>query len=170
MEIPKFIELKGNEEALEIVNASLVPRVWKFILLVLWALLPFFFLFPLWREGMIGIIVFVFWLASGLLLLFRAYVCWARTVLVITECRVIDHDQRGFFNRVVTEARFDQMDEVSFQVKGIMPTIFRYGILKIQLRGSSADLRIDDAKRPDRLANLINDLRVSTRPSIDANT
>jgi len=165
MEAPKFIELKAREEVLEVVNASIIPRLPRVTLLVIWILLPFFFLFPLWQEGGIGLVIFVAWLFSGILLLTRAYLMWARTIFVVTDMRVIDYDQKGFFYRIVTEARFDQIDEVSYQIKGIFSTLFRYGTLQLQLRGSSADIQVDQVKHPNRIADLINDLRSESETS-----
>ncbi|MBI2473115.1 PH domain-containing protein [Candidatus Uhrbacteria bacterium] len=159
MEAPKFIELKAHEEVLEVVYASMIPRLPRVTLLVVWILLPFFFLFPLWREGGIGLAIFAIWLFSGVLLLVRAYLTWSRTVFVVTDMRVIDYDQKGFFHRVVTQTRFDQIDEVSYHIKGIFPTLFGYGTLQLQLQGSSADIQVEQVKRPNRIADLINDLR-----------
>jgi hypothetical protein len=79
--------------------------------------------------------------------------------------RVIDYDQKGFFYRMVTQARFDQIDEVSYQVKGIFSTLFRYGTLQLQLQGSSADIQVDQVKHPNRIADLINDLRSESKIS-----
>src|SRR3989339_680330 len=159
MEAPKFIELKVHEEVLEVVNASIIPRLPRVAFLVIWILLPFFFLFPLWQEGTIGLVIFFVWLFSGILLLIRSYVMWARTVFVVTDMRVIDYDQKGFFYRIVTQTRFDQIDEVSYQIKGIFSTLFRYGTLELQLQGSSADIQVDQVKHPNHIADLINDLR-----------
>ncbi len=159
MNAPKFLELKPREEVLEVIRASLAPSFGKFFLLVLWLALPFFFLFPLWRAGTSGIGAFVVWVCSGIILLWRAYVCWERTALVITDGRVVDHDQQGFFYRVVTEARFHQIDEVSFRIKGLWATIFRYGTLNLQLTGSSADIEVEHVRHPSRIADLLNDLR-----------
>lgn len=159
MEAPKYIELKAHEQVLDLVRASLLPKLWMFALTTIWTVLPFFFLFPLWRYGTWGIIAFFVWLASGLFILSRLYLMWARTVFLVTDMRVIDHDQRGFFYRIVTEARFEQIDEVSVQVKGIMATLFGYGTLRLKLHGAAADIEIERVKHPEHLADLMNDLR-----------
>lgn len=166
MDVPNFIELKAHEQVLEVVHASLLPKLWTFALATIWTVLPFFFLFPLWRQGSWGAIVFFVWLASGLLILSRLYLMWTRTVFLVTDRRVVDYDQRGFFYRVVMEARFEQMEEVSVQVKGIVATLLRYGTLRLKLRGAAADIEIERVKHPEHLADLINDLRsVSRQPS-----
>lgn len=159
MDAPNYIQLQAREEVLEVVRASLAPRLVRFVALAVWSVLPFFFLFALWRQGTWGVVVFFLWFVSGLLLLARAYVRWARTVFLVTDHRVVDHDQRGFFHRVVTQAKYDQIDEVSVRVKGIAPTVFGYGTLYLKLRGNSADIEVKHVRPPERLADLINDLR-----------
>lgn len=170
MEAPKYIELKAHEQVLDFVQASLLPKLWKFALVMIWTVLPFFFLFPLWRQGSWGVIVFFVWLASGLLVLSRLYLKWTRTVFLITDMRVVDYDQRGFFHREVTEARFEQIDEVSVHVKGIVATLFRYGTLRLKLHGAAADIEIERVKRPEHLADLINELRSQSRQTSHAVT
>ena len=160
MDAPKYIELKPREEVLEVIHASVVPHMPKLAMLVLWSVLPFFFLFPLWRQGTWGVILFLVWLCSGLLMLARAYVRYNRTVFLLTDSRVVDHDQRGLFHRVVTQARYDEIDEASVRIKGIAPTMFGYGTLTLKLHGSSADIVVDAVPRPSHLADVINDLRL----------
>ncbi len=168
MDAPKYIELKAREQVLEVVQAALLPNLWKFVLCTLWTVLPFFFLFPLWRQGTWGVVVFAMWLVCGILLLWRLCVKWSRTVFLVTDLRVIDHDQRGFFHRVVTEARFEDIDEVSVSVKGIVATLCRYGLLTLHLHGSAADIQIDQVKHPEHLADVINDLRSQAREASHA--
>lgn len=159
MRIPKFVQLRAREEVERVVRGRLMPLWWKLLLMIGWVAVPFLFLFPLWRSGDWGIVTFVVLLTSGLIALCRFYVRWSRTVLVITDRRVIDHDQQGFFSRVVTEARYNQIDEVSYEIRGVIPTIFRYGTLTLQLHGSSADIEFVHAGRPDRVADLIHELQ-----------
>ncbi|MFA4845167.1 MAG: PH domain-containing protein [Patescibacteria group bacterium] len=162
MQAPRFLELKAREEVIEVVQGVLTPRLPKFLLLVIWLVLPFFFLFPLWKQGTIGIVIFFLWLLCGLILLFRYYLIWSRTLFVITDRRVVDHEQKGFFHRVVTEARFEQIDEVSYQVKGVFGTLFRYGLIQLELHGASADIVIPCVAHPAHITDLLNDLRISS--------
>ncbi len=167
MQAPKFLELKAREEVLEVVHGALMPRFLRFFFCVIWLVLPFFFLFPLWKQGAFGFVVFFLWLISGVILLFRQYIMWDRTVFVITDSRVVDHEQKGLFYRVVTEARYDQIDEVSYQLKGLVQTLFRFGLVRLELHGASADIVVPHVVRPAHLADLINDLRSSSTSSHD---
>jgi hypothetical protein len=158
MRIEQLIELKPREEVLEVVNETVIPSLPKFVLLIVWFLIPFFFLFPLFRQGTFGVIVFFLLILSAVYFIGRAYTKWARTVLVVTDKRVVDVDQKGYFDKVVTETSFRQIDEVSYRVKGFWPTIFSFGVITIKLSGSAADIEFVNIKKPARVHNLINDL------------
>ena len=157
----KLIQFKPGEDILAIMHQSVIPHTPKFVLIFLWFLVPFFFLFPLFRAGFPGILIFLALFLSSLVLWLRSYRRWFRTVVIVTDRRLIDLDQRGLFDCVVTEAPFAQVDEVTYRVKGIFPTVCRYGDVRVQLSGSAADLSFSRIPTPQRLHDLINDLRVN---------
>ncbi|MBU0646436.1 hypothetical protein KJ611_03100 [Patescibacteria group bacterium] len=155
----KIIQLKPNEEIVAVVHQALAPHFHKFVLAFLLVLLPFFFLFPLFKAGALGILGFLILLASTLYIFGRVFVKWANTVLVITDRRIIDVDQKALFDRLVSEAPFGQIDDVSHRIKGVAPTIFRYGQIKVQMSGNAADIIFSRIKQPARVHDLIQDLR-----------
>lgn len=158
-QIAFYVTLKPEEEVLEIVHASIVPRLPRLLLLVVLLLLPFFLMFPLFSLGLAGVAVFFALLFLGVLLSLRAYLRWNHTALVITDRRLVDIERRGLFDRVVTQAPFSQVDEVSYRIRGVWSTLFRYGSLRVQLAGSAADIEFHCAPAPARVHDLINDLR-----------
>ena len=159
MDVTKLFQLKPEEEILEVVHETIVPSLPKFLGLLLWLVVPFFLLFPLFALGPFGVIIFILLVASAVLAIIKAFLVWSRTVFVITDRRIIDIDQKGFFDREVTEASFRKIDEVSYRVKGVVATIFRYGSVRLHMRGSSADIEFLHVSRPARVHDLINDLR-----------
>lgn len=159
----QVFELKPHEEVLATVRESLIPNGWRFLIFIVWLLIPFFFLFPLFREGVGGMIVFFGLAASGLVLLLRQYIRWHGSTLIMTDKRVVDIEQKGFFDRVVTEAPYSQIDEASYRIKGFWATVFRYGVIRMDLSGSAADIEFQNIYRPSRIHNLINDLREEHR-------
>lgn len=155
----KIIQLKPNEEVVAVVHQSMVPHLHKFALAFLLVLLPFFFMFPLFRSGALGVLGFFILLAVTLYILGRVFLKWANTVLVITDRRIIDIDQKALFDRLVSEAPYAQIDDVSHRIKGVMPTIFRYGQVKVLMSGNAADIEFGRVKQPQRVHDLIQDLR-----------
>ena len=159
MKLKDLVSPKPNEEILLIVRESLVPKSGKLCLFALWFLVPFFFLYPLFRMGAIGFVIFTVLVVSGIFLFWKTFRLWSHTLLVITDRRLIDIDQRGLFDRVVTETAFDHIDEVSYRMQGMMSTVCGYGTVTVRLHGESADVVFKSVRKPSRVQNLLNDLR-----------
>jgi len=161
------IKLKPGEEVLEVVREDMIPHIPRFSLLLLWFVIPFFFLFPLFHDGWVGILIFLALVISAAFVGLRSYVVWSNTVLILTDRRAIDVERRGFFDRIVSETSYTDIDDVTYHVKGIGPTLFRYGDLRVCVAGSAADIEFRRVPRPSRIHNLINDLRDESREPDD---
>ena len=160
MDITKFFQLKPREEIERVVRASLLALGPKFLLLGLLFVVPFFFLFPLFKQGTFGIVLFIVLVSFAALIIWREYFKWIRTVLIITTKRVVDVEQRGFFYKVVSESQHLQIDEVTYAKKGFLETVFRFGTIKLHMRGEGADIEFERVPRPELVYDLINDLRL----------
>lgn len=163
MNLQRVIQLKPEEEILMAVREVALPRIPAFFMLALWFLLPFFLLFPLFRLGGLGVLGFFAILLPAIAFLWRAYRRWSDTMLVITDRRVIDIERRGLFDTQVCEASFADVDEVTFRIKGLFPTLCRYGDVEVKISGAAADIEFKRCKHPSRVHDLIADLRRTAR-------
>jgi len=156
--IVKKINLKPEEEIMRVVRHYGLT-FWPQILAVLILLsLPFFFIFPLFKKGYWGVAFFLFLFLFGIFYGLRELVIWYYNSLVITNKRIIDIDQRGLFERVVSEAPYEKIQDVSYRFKGIFQTLLRYGGIQIQTAGANAVIEIRNIKNPERVQELISDL------------
>jgi len=53
-------------------------------------------------------------------------------VWIITNLRIVNIEQKGLFNRSVSEMDFGRIQDVTAEVIGIIPTFFNYGDVFIQ--------------------------------------
>ncbi len=166
MKPEKLIQLKPDEQVLALIHEDAIPYIPWMTLLFAWIVAPFFLLFPLFQQGMIGVVIFIALLGSGLLFGWRRYFVWQHTVFVITDQRVVDVEQRGFFDRTYSEIGHNDIQDVTFRVKGILPTIFRYGTLSVKTAGTAADLEMRRVRYPAKFHDLINDLREEAKTAV----
>ena len=162
----KIIQLRPGEEIFTVVHEHFIPHFPKILLFFLWLVIPFFFLFPLWREGILGIIIFFALIGSASIYAFRFFFKWSHTVLIITDQRVIDIEQKSFFDRIVTEIPIHSIDEAAYRIKGFIPTIFTFGTVRLKTTGSSADIKFSRIHKPAKIQALINDLRIVNKETI----
>ncbi len=165
MNLEKILQRKPDEEIVQIYHAFFLPFVPKLIPVALWFVVPFFFLFPLSRQGIAGMVLFAALTLSALVFGWRLMYRWRGSVFVVTDKRVFDIEQKGFFDRLVSEVSLDRVDDVTYEVKGMFATLFGYGSVRVIVQGTGADLEVRRVREPARLHHLLNDLRhVQTSP------
>jgi hypothetical protein len=152
-------QLKPDEEILMQVQQHWVPFIPRLSVFTVWFVVPWFFLFPLFRQGEWGVGVFVILVGSALLFGFRSWYAWSRTMFVVTNRRMVDIDQHGFFARTTSDLFFTNIDDVSYKKKGPVQIAAGYGTVLIQTRGAADDIEVRRVKKPAKLHDLINDMR-----------
>ncbi|MEK7636772.1 MAG: PH domain-containing protein [Patescibacteria group bacterium] len=152
-------QLQAGEEVIQIVRrhpATLVPSVGGGGAL----LLIDFFLVAWWfRHSSWGVVGFSLVLVFGLVVIIRGVYVWSQNVLAVTTQRVIDIDQRGFFERHVAETTYDKIQDVRYTIRGLWSTIFRFGTIVLQTAGATTNLELTAVRQPVELQRLITDLQ-----------
>jgi uncharacterized membrane protein YdbT with pleckstrin-like domain len=165
------MQLKDEEQIRAMVRRHAITLIGPLLLAMLLIVIPFFFLFPLFSLGLAGIIVFGVMILVGAFLAFRTLFVWDNDVLIVTNFRVVDIDQRGLFSRHVSEANLNAVQDVSWKKQGFWQTLFRMGSVTVQTAGATATIQGDNLPRPEKIQNLINDVRQeSPSPTAPAQT
>jgi uncharacterized membrane protein YdbT with pleckstrin-like domain len=156
--IVKKINPRAGEEVVAVVRHYGLTFWPKILAVILLLGLTFFFLFPLFSLGYWGEIIFFFLIFLAALYASYIFVIWYYNAFVVTNIRVVDIDQRGFFERIISETTLDKIQDVSYRHKGIFQTIFRYGDLRIEIAGTDAGLEIKNVCHPGRAQQVISDV------------
>lgn len=108
-----------------------------FLMLIL--LLGSFFALPSIFPGLLdgqGQTVFLFveniffmflWILS-----FLIWVDYYFDVWIVTDCRIVNIEQKGLFSRVVSELQLENIQDITTDVKGVIATFLNYGNLYVQ--------------------------------------
>lgn len=163
MQVEKVIRLKDGEEVLAILRNHWITRFWRGVLVLLLVIAPFFFMIPLFGFGIIGSAIFALSIFSGMYLGGREFFLWYWNAFIVTDMRVIDIDQRGWFSRTVSEADLERIQDVSFSVRGIRGAVFGFGSLLIQTAGATANLELSAAADPKEAHHLITEAMAARR-------
>lgn len=73
-----------------------------------------------------------------MVLLFFIFLIWMDYYLdmwIITNSRIIDVEQRGLFNRLISEIPLKHVQDVTIEVKGFVETFLKFGRIRIQTAG-----------------------------------
>jgi len=93
-----------------------------------------------------------------LLFSYHAWVDYYLDIWIVTDERIIAMEQKGLFNRTVAELRLDKIQDVSSEIKGFLPTIFKYGTVQVQTASGEDNFVFDEAKAPELAARQILEL------------
>ena len=97
-------------------------------------------------------------LLFGWVAFFKRWTDYFLDVLIITDKRVIDIEQRGFFHRDVATISLEKIQDISVNVSGVLATFLDFGTLKIQSAGEAPEFVIRDIPEPNEIKSLIYDL------------
>lgn len=159
----KAFKLKEGEDVLLVVRQYPIAFSTPFLIGLLLFLLPFFLLFPLFSWGKWGIVIFIILVLVALYYALDRFVNWYFNCGIITDERVIDVDQDGFFDRIVSEVPYYKIDDVSYNIKGLKQSTFKYGDVVVAIRGYRSNVTLKNIRKPWIVQELILEIERQVR-------
>jgi hypothetical protein len=74
---------------------------------------------------------------------------------IITDRSVIDVEWHGWFHRQSTRIDYSSIEGVSYDIQGVLGTIFRFGTVSIERIGSGKCVSLDHVKDPRDVESII---------------
>lgn len=158
------LQLKDAEDVRLFVRRHPMTLTWPLLGALVLIALPFFFLFPLFALGALGIVLFCVSIFAGILLALRTLLIWDSDVFIITTLRLIDVDQRGLWSRFVTETPLEHIQDTRWERRGVFCTLFRVGSITVKATGLEQPMIAVFIPHPEQIHELVNDLRHATAP------
>ena len=109
----------------------------------------------IWQSNLELFLLPVGGLLIGLILFFYHYLMWYFTVYIVTDQRIRQITQRGFFGKDVVELRLSKIQNISYNVPGFTGEMFDFGTIVIQT--FVGDLVIHNVAHPDEVYNKLQD-------------
>ncbi len=135
----KFLE--PEEEIIYVVHKhwwSVVVAVVKFVTLGLIFPLMVIWLYPN-PYVLLGLVA---WALYVVFIFIQDFIDWYHDALLVTTSNVIDIDWHGFFHNNANRIGYETIEGVSFEIKGMIPTLFQFGDLKITMPNGEAKLQM----------------------------
>ncbi len=166
-----MINFEPNEKILKVVRRHYFVITPTIIGLLMLALLPIFIYFivtssllsfPVEVKSLIaalvdkwGIFAYSLWILTLWIIFFIEWTDFYLDLWIISDKRVIDMEQKGFFHREVTSFTYDQIQDITVETRGLIETLLKFGTLHIQTAGHLRDIKIRDAYNPEEARSLI---------------
>lgn len=94
--------------------------------------------------------------ALGLFLFFYHWIGWYFTIFILTDQRLRQTSQRGFFGKSVIDLPVSKIQNISYTVPGLSGEMFKFGTIVIQTY--VGDLVLDLIDHPARVYNKLQDV------------
>jgi hypothetical protein len=102
----------------------------------------------------------------GALIMLPSWITWYFSVFIVTDKRLIQVTQKGFFHKSVIDMGLNQIQMVNYQVSGLQETLLGFGTIMMQT--FVGDLVIHEighpAKIQKKLLEILRDQGVSASP------
>jgi len=109
------------------------------------------------RMGLTSIVLFVFTIYYVIWWLSLSYkiTMYLMDYWIITDKRVIDSRQHGFFSRSVATAQLNRIQDVTTSINGPMATWLDFGNIEVQTAGTENNFFFYDIPNPAQMRGLI---------------
>mgnify|MGYP001597818222 FL=1 len=81
---------------------------------------------------------FVIYLMAVAVILFIFWIDYYLDVWIITSERIVDINQRGLFNREVSEFMLDKVQDITVEIPNMLATMLKFGNIIIQTAGENS--------------------------------
>jgi len=109
----------------------------------------------IWQSNLELFLLPIAGLVVGLLLFSYHFLMWYFTVYIVTDQRIRQITQHGFFGKDVVELRLSKIQNISYNVPGLSGELFGFGTIVIQT--FVGDLVINKVEHPDKIYNKLQD-------------
>ena len=122
--------------------------------------------FLIWGASLPSVIILI---AVGLFALFYTLGRWFvfnNDIYILSNQRIINIDQSGFFTRRVSEAELENIQNVTYEIKGPIRSFLNFGEIIISTAGNAPGLTLKNVENPhfiqEKIVALQKDVRTKS--------
>jgi len=109
----------------------------------------------IWQDNLMLFLLPVGGLLLGMLIFSYHFILWYYTVYIVTNERIRQVTQNGFFGTDVVELRLSKIQNISYNIPGFSGEVFGFGTVVIQT--FVGDLVIHKVEHPEKTYNKLQD-------------
>ncbi len=109
----------------------------------------------IWQDKLELFLLPIAGLLLGLLLFSYYFLMWRFTYYIVTDQRIRQVTQTGFFGTDVVELSLSKIQNISYNVPGFFGEVFHFGTLVVQT--FVGDLVIRNVEHPEKTYNMLQD-------------
>lgn len=76
-------------------------------------------------------------------------------IWIVTDRRIVNIDQKGLFSREVSTLRIERIQDVTFEMNGVVETVLGFGDVHVQTAGETREFVIKGIANPENIKRKI---------------
>ncbi len=88
-------------------------------------------------------------------LLFYFLTIYSLNIVIITDRRIIQNEQYGYFSRKISELQTYRVQDISINVRGMIETFLNFGDIRVQTAGSEREFIFKKIPNPGQVKDSI---------------
>ena len=102
----------------------------------------------------------VLWYLLLIAYIFENFISWLYQAFIITDERIIDINFSNLIYKELSEAKIDNIEDVTYRQGGVMRAAFNFGDVVMQTAGAQREFMIEGVPEPNRVVKIMNELKL----------
>jgi len=102
----------------------------------------------------------VLWYLLLIAYIFENFISWFYQVFIITDERIIDINFTNLIYKELSEAKIDNIEDVTYRQGGVLRAAFNFGDVVMQTAGREREFMIEGVPEPNRVVKIMNELKL----------
>lgn len=159
MSVSDIIKKKDYEKVIFVLHRhpiTFIPILFLFIVLLLVPVAVYFLINSLYPVLLlkapifqIGVLLGSIYYLSIYLFFYAQFIDFYLDIWIVTNDRIVDIEQHNLFSRVITEVDLFRIQDVTTNVRGMFPTIFKYGVVDIKTASINTNIQFKNVPNPN---------------------
>lgn len=152
---------KENEEVEIFLYSHWITLIMRIAVYIVLALVPVIFILVFLAKiielKLVGLTLFILFSYFMIIwsLIFYIVMLYLLDNWIVTNDRILDIDQKGFFARSVAELNLERVQDISVNTRGLIQTILDFGDLEVQSAGAINKFRFRQIPHPEMVKDKI---------------
>lgn len=102
----------------------------------------------------------IIWYLLIIAFVYEQFISWYFHVFIVTDERIIDINFTNLIHKEISEAKIDNIEDVTYKQGGVARAFFNFGDVACQTAAEQRQFVMENVPRPDRVVKILNELKL----------
>ncbi len=159
----KFETQEAKEKVILLLRRHWITQVRWMIMVVIMMLSPIILKWIPIVEFMpknYQVMTVMMWYLLALAVFYEKFISWFYHVFIVTDERIIDIDFYHLLYKEISEAKIDNVEDVTYRQGGMLKAMLNYGEVSLQTAAEKREFMIESVPEPNRIVKILNELKL----------